>query len=245
MPSLADVQALFIACLQKGPAHFPGDLFAESPERALLGLKAHANTISHGRLVALEQTYPILHRHLGHEAFHALSRDYIGQDHILACDINGIAADFAAFLTGRGCDTSTTDLARIEWAWLESYRSAEATPLSLRDIAHLAEAELLAFPIASHPALRLVTLTGPLSAELAELGETRPHALMIVRPQARILFHPLTAVAQAIAEKIAECPTMGNLLHHALELAEEAAAMQQIMMLIQAGALTRGDGVET
>ena len=163
----------------------------------------------------------------------------------MACDINGIAADFAAFLTGRGCDASTIDLARIEWAWLESYRSAEAIPLSLGDIANLAEAELLAFPMAPHPALRLVTLTGPLSPELAELDETNPHALMIVRPQAQILFHPQTAVAQAIAEKIAECATMGNLLHHALELGEEAAAMQQIMMLIQAGALTRSDGAET
>ena len=245
MPSLAEGQARFIACLQKGPAHFPVDMFAESPDRALLGLKAHANTISHARLVALEQTYPKLHDHLGHEAFHALSRDYIGQDHILACDINGIAADFAAFLTGRGCDASTIDLARIEWAWLESYRSAEAIPLSLGDIANLAEAELLAFPMAPHPALRLVTLTGPLSPELAELDETNPHALMIVRPQAQILFHPQTAVAQAIAEKIAECATMGNLLHYALELGEEAAAMQQIMMLIQAGALTRSDGAET
>ena len=245
MPSLAEGQARFIACLQKGPAHFPAGLFAGSRDRALLGLKAHANTISHARLVALEQTYPKLHDHLGHEAFHALSRDYIGQDHILACDINGIAADFAAFLAGRGCDASTIDLARIEWAWLESYRSAEAILLSLGDIAHLAESDLLAFPIAPHPALRLVTLTGPLSPQLAELGETGPHTLMIVRPQARILFHPLTAAAQAIAEKIAECATMGNLLHHALELGDEAAAMQQIMMLIQAGALTHGDGVVT
>ena len=242
MPSLAEGQARFIACLQKGPAHFPADLFAGSRDRTLLGLKAHANTISHARLVALEQTYPKLHDHLGHEAFHALSRDYIGKDHILACDINGIAADFAAFLDDRGSEASTIDLARIEWAWLESYRSAEAIPLSLGDIANLAEAELLAFPMAPHPALRLVTLTGPLSPELAELGETSPHALMIARPQAEILFHPLTAVEQMLAEKIAESATMGNLLGHALELGDEGTAMQHIVKLIQAGALMRNEG---
>jgi hypothetical protein len=144
MPSLAEGQSRFITCLQKGPAHFPDDMFAESRDRALLGLKAHANTISHARLVALEQAYPRLHEHLGHELFHALSRDYIEQDHILVCDMNRIAAEFAAFLTGRGCDGSTVDLARIEWAWLESYRSAEAVPVALTDIATLAEAELLA-----------------------------------------------------------------------------------------------------
>ncbi len=239
MPSLAEGQSRFIACLQQGPAHFPDDMFAESKERALLGLKAHANTISHARLVALEQAYPKLHEHLGHEVFHALSRDYVEQDHILVCNMNRIAADFAAFLAACGCDDSTVDLARIEWAWLESYRSAEASPVTLTDIATLAEAELLAFPLVAHPALRLITLTGPLSPELAELADSNPHALMVVRPHEQILFHPLTAVEHAIAEKITESATMGNLLEHALELGDEATSMQHIVMLIQAGALTR------
>lgn len=242
MPSLADSQARVIACLQKGPAHFPDDLFAESRDRALLGLKAHANTISHARLVALEHACPRLHEHLGHEAFHALSRDYIEQDHVLACDINGIAAAFAAFLADRGCDASTIDLARIEWAWLESYRSAEATPLLLGDIAGLAEAELLALPVAAHPALRLVTLGGPLSLALPELATTDAAALMVARPQAQVLFHPLTAAERAIAIKIDDCATMGNLLDQALELGDEATAMQQILMLIRAGVLMRNEG---
>jgi len=242
MPSLADSQARVIACLQKGPAHFPGDLFAESKERALLGLKAHANTISHARLVALEQAFPRLHEHLGHERFHALSRAYIEQDHVLACDINGIAAAFATFLTDRGCDASAIDLARIEWAWLESYRSAEAEPLLLADIAGLAETELLALPVAPHPALRLVTLSGPLSPTLPELATADPAALMIVRPQAQVLFHPLNAMERALATKFADCATMGNLLDRALELGDEAAAMQQILMLIRAGALMHGEG---
>lgn len=242
MPSLADSQARFVACLQKGPGHFPADLFAESRERALLGLKVHANTISHARLVALEETYPKLYAHMGHEPFHALSRNYVEQDHILACDINGIAADFATFLGDQGCDPCAIDLARIEWAWLESYRSAEAEPLVLGDIAALGETDLLAFPVAPHPALRLVTLTAPLSPQLAELGATNPPALMIARPQAQILIHSLTAVEHAIAEKISETATVGNLLQHALELSDEATAMQQIMMLIQAGALMRFEG---
>lgn len=242
MPSLADSQARVIACLQKGPAHFPAGLFTESRERALLGLKAHANTISHARLVALEQAYPKLHEHLGHDIFHALSRAYIEQDHVLACDINGIAAAFATFLAGQGCDAGSVDLARIEWAWLESYRSAEAEPLALGDIAGLAETELLALPVAAHPAMRLVTLSGPLPAALPEMAATDPAGLMIARPQAQVLFHPLTAAERAVAIKIDDCATMGNLLDQALELGDESTAMQQIMMLIRAGALTRNEG---
>lgn len=242
MPSLADSQARVITCLQKGPVHFPDDLFAESRERALLGLKAHANTISHARLVALEQAYPKLHEHLGHDIFHALSRAYIEQDHVLACDINGIAAAFATFLAGQGCDAGSVDLARIEWAWLESYRSAEAEPLALGDIAGLAETELLALPVAAHPAMRLVTLSGPLPAALPEMAATDPAGLMIARPQAQVLFHPLNAAERAVAIKIDDCATMGNLLNRALELGDESSAMQQVMMLIRAGALTRNEG---
>lgn len=242
MPSLAEGQSRFIACLQKGPAHFPDDMFAEDKARALLGLKAHANTISHARLVALEDSYPRLHAHIGHEIFHAVSRDYVEQDHIMACDLNHIGEGFAAFLGEREYGGTEIDLARIEWAWLESYRSAEAGPVALTDIATLAEAELLAFPIAAHPAVRLIDLSAPLSPELLELAGTAPHALMIARPGAQVLFHPLTEVEQAIAEKIVESATMGNLLEHALELSDEATAMQHIVKLIQAGALMRIEG---
>jgi len=244
MPSLAEGQSRFIACLQKGPAHFPDDMFAENRARALLGLKAHANTISHARLVALEDSYPRLHAHMGHEDFHTLSRDYVEQGHILTCDLNHIGADFATFLADRQYGGTEIDLARIEWAWLESYRSAEAAPLALTDIAALAEAELLAFPIAAHPGMRVISLTGALSPELVELADMEPQALMIARPQAQVLFLPLTALEHAIAGKIANCATMGNLLEHAIELGDEATAMEHMIKLIQAGALTSLRGYE-
>ncbi|MEH6758191.1 MAG: putative DNA-binding domain-containing protein [Parasphingorhabdus sp.] len=242
MPSLADSQLRFIACLQKGPAHFPDDLFEQGSDRALLGLKAHANTISHARLVALENSYPKLHAHIGHEPFHAISRDYIDQAHILTCDMNNIAADFADFLVSQGVGASEVDLARIEWAWIKSYHSAEAQPLALGDIATLDEASLLGLEIGAHPAMRLINLTGPLSPELAELGQDTPEALLVARPDADILFHPLTQVEHDIAEKIAYIATMGNLLASAIELGGEDAAMERLIKLIQTGVMTKSNG---
>ncbi len=239
MPSLADGQDQFMTCLQKGPGHFPSDLFSESDDRALLGLKAHANTVSHARLVALETAYPKLHDHMGHETFHAVSRDYIEQDHILTCDMNSIARDFPDFLTQNGHGAGETDLARVEWSWIESYNSAEAPPLVLEDIATLAEDHLLAFPIDAHPAMRLIRLTGPLSPELSELGEETPPALIIARPEAEVLFHPVDAISADIAEKIANISTMGNLLSLAIELGDETSAMDRIIHLIRAGTMTK------
>ncbi|WP_337658719.1 HvfC/BufC family peptide modification chaperone [Sphingorhabdus sp. Alg231-15] len=239
MPSLAEGQSRFIACLQKGPAHFPDDLFSESADRALMGLKAHANTVSHARLVALENAYPKLHEHMGHEPFHAISRDYIEQDHILTCDMNSIASGFAEFLAKRGFSETEVDLARIEWAWIKSYHSSEAPPLALNDIATLDEASLLGLRIGAHPAMRLINLTGALSPELAELGDETPDSLMIARPEAEVLFHPLTQLEHEIAEKIANISTMGNLLASAIELGGEDTAMERLIKMIQAGVMIK------
>lgn len=239
MPSLAKDQSRLVACLQKGPAHFPDDMFVEDRARALLGLKAHANTISHARLVALENAYPKLHEHLGHERFHGLSRDYVEQDHILTCDLNMIAAGFADFLEHRKCDATEIDLARVEWAWIESYHAAESEPVALADIATLDEESLLGFAIEAHPAMRLIDLTGELSPQLGELGTDTPYALLVARPEAQVLFHPLTETDHAIARKIVDIATLGNLLDAALELGDETSAMQHIVTLIEAGVLTR------
>ncbi len=239
MPSLAESQSRFIQCLQKGPDHLPAELFSESAERALLGMKAHANTVSHARLVALEDSFPRLLAHIGQADFNQLSRDYIEQDHVMARDMNMIAADFADYLQQRGADATATDLARIEWAWLDSYRAADAEPVALTDIASLGEEALLAFPVVQHPSLRLLRLSGPLSPELGELADHDPDALMIARPEAAVLLHPLTAQEYELAGKITKISTMGNLLEHAIELTGEAAAMEHIIKLVQAGALTR------
>ncbi len=243
MPSLADSQSRFIDCLQKGPDHLPVDMFTESADRALLGMKAHANTISHARLVALENAYPKLHEHMGHEKFHAISRDYIDQDHIMLCDMNSIAQDFAAFLGTRDASATEIDLARVEWAWLESYHSADADPLALTHIASLDETALLAFPIDAHPAMRLIKLTGKLSPQLSELGTDTPFALMVARPEAQLLFHSLNAREYAIAEKLKKIATLGNLLDVTIELESEhvdaADPMVHIVKLVQTGSIMK------
>lgn len=257
MPSLADSQARFITCLQKGPEAFPDHLFVQDKARALLGLKAHANTISHARLVALENSYPRLRCHIGHESFHAISRKYIAQDHIWSHDINDLGAQFADFLASHAdppdggtadeplvIDRSAVDLAHIEWAWLESYRAAEAPALTLADIISLDEAQLLALPIAAHPAMRLVALGAPLSPQLSELGDHQPAALLIARPEAEILLYPLPPLTHQLAANIENIATMGNLLAAAIELTSEDMAMAHLIKLVQIGALMKRHELE-
>ena len=127
MPSLSEAQRNFVATINDGPDALDATLFIGSPERIILGLKAHANTISHARLVALEQSFPLTRVEVGEVLFNALSREYVETAEAKACDLAHIGRHFAKFFSHslpssseEGHNAAICDLAKIEWAWLES-----------------------------------------------------------------------------------------------------------------------------
>ena len=74
MLSLEQIQQTMIQALSLGPDHVPEGLFAGGRMAGLRGLKVHANTISHARLVALEETFPRTLARIGHARFNEHSR---------------------------------------------------------------------------------------------------------------------------------------------------------------------------
>lgn len=240
MGDLLDDQARFIAVLQKGPSAFPHGLFADAPERALLGLKAHANTISHARLVALEETYPRTCEHLGDAAFNALSRDFIERTEVRPRKLMQLGLGLADFLADRVHDMAAVDLARIEWAWLQSYHAAEADALQLADLAGLDEQGLLTLGLALHPAAQLIEAQTPLARLMPELAESASPGmrhLLITRPAHEVLLHPLPDLSADLLTQVHFPTPMRNLLSLAIERAGEAEALPAIFALINAGAL--------
>jgi hypothetical protein len=140
-----------------------------------------------------------------------------------------------------GTGNATTELAQVEWAWLESYHAAEAVPITLGDLAVLDEATLLALCIAVHPAARLVFVTHPIAAALGELAGQQPSAILAVRPDAEVRLIPLTKIEAAVFHAAGEKhATLGNLLSASIEQADEADPLGPVMMLIGAGALVVG-----
>jgi hypothetical protein len=236
MPSLANAQTNFIDTINDGPDRLDPKLFAGPTDRVLLGLKAHANTISHARIVALEETFPLTRQHLGEAAFNTLARDFVETATARASDANRIGLGFPDYLS----DASTAELARIEWAWLESYHATEADSLSLTDLGGLSETALLALPVAPHPSTRIVDISAPIAAALNELAGQQPAAILCVRPGAEVRLVPLDTVQRAVfAASAGKNATFGNLLGIALEQAGEQAPLEPILHLIGAGALVR------
>lgn len=234
MHSLADAQTNVIDTINNGPDGLDPMLFAGPPDRVLLGLKAHANTISHARLVALEETFPLTRHHLGDAAFNKRAGGFVETDLARASDANRLGLSFADFLG----DPVAVELAQIEWAWLESYHAAEAVPMMLADLGALDEVALLALPVAVHPAARLVPVIHPISATLVELAGQQPSAVLVIRPDAEVRLIILTDVETAVFRSANENnATLGNLLTVAIEQAGDADPLGPVMMLIGAGAL--------
>lgn len=236
MPTLSDAQTNFIETINDGPDRLDPALFAGPLDRVMLGLKAHANTISHARIVALEETFPLTREHLGDALFNTLARDYVETDNAKASDVNRIGLGFPDFMG----NAQTVELARIEWAWLESYHAAEAVPLSLSDLAALDEAELLALPVTPHPSARTVVISTPIASALQELAGNQPAAILCVRPDAEVRLFPLNIVQLAVvAASTQKNASLGNLLAITIEQAGEQAPLEPILHLIGAGALIK------
>jgi hypothetical protein len=244
MPSLRDSLNCFIDTINNGPDRLDPSLFSGPKDRIYLGLKAHANTISHARIVALEQTFPLTRQHFGEAEFNRNAREFVELEQAKACDANQIGMRFADFL----CDQTASQLARIEWAWLESYHAEDAAPMSLNDLAALDQGTLISLQVAPHPSVRLVAIHSPISTALPEFvgpefaepefAEQCPHAILTLRPAAEVLLLPLNNAEMAVFDAATEkSATLGNLLAIATEQKLGAEPLGPIIKLIGAGAL--------
>ena len=245
MPSLSEAQRNFVATINDGPDALDATLFIGSPERIILGLKAHANTISHARLVALEQSFPLTRVEVGEVLFNALSREYVETAEAKACDLAHIGRHFAKFFSHslpssseEGHNAAICDLAKIELAWLESYHAADTSSLSLETIGALAETELLGLPVVFHPSTRICELHAPLAAPLSHLAvEMTPSATLIVRPETEVRLLAIDDRTLQAAQKCRQPITIGNLLALASEQGEDTDPIGPVLTLIGAGAL--------
>jgi len=237
-------QSAMMQALDYGPAHLPQGLFADAPERVLAGMKVHANTISHARLMALEDTFPRTREFIEHESFNAHSRSFIQQPGVTAAALADIGARFPAFLLEAGEGANVADLARFEWCWLQSYHAADAVPLELASLTALAPEALLDQALVRHPAAYAESFASLvhdlIGAEVPSVAES--YAVLIARPHADVLISPASVLMADVLAAAEKPITIGNLIARQTETHDDEAAqvdaiMQALAALINAGAL--------
>lgn len=248
MFALEQVQTAMMQALDHGPEFLPDSLFAGTHARILAGMKVHANTISHARLVALEDTFPRTLTMLGHARFNEHSRLYLEQPGVTAKTLTGIGETFPAWLATCGEACAAVDLARFEWLWLEAYHAEDAVPLRLADLAGLDESALLEVAIMAHHSAYIDTFD--LSVHEA-IGKEAPGlaaatAILIVRPEADVLVSPASVAMRAILAELQDSQTIGNLLGHfdepdCKDRLSSDDFMAALIALLEAGALIRAE----
>lgn len=239
MPSLETGQRAMMRAIALGPDHVPEDLFAGGRAAALRGLAVHANTISHARLVALEDSFPRTRMAMGDAEFNRHSRSYRDRPGVSALPLVMIGAQFAVHLADCDCPAVAVDLARFEWAWLGCYHAADEAAFTLADLAGMGEAGLLDLSLRRHSASALVELGDAALARLNEECRTRltSPAVLVTRPQAEVLVSPASAAACAMFHAFTAPRLVCNLLAEDAEPERENA----LITLIASGALARAE----
>ena len=226
-------QAAIAATLLHGPDHLPAGLFAGDDNAVLRGLRVHANTVSHARLVALEETFPRTRDYLGEAEFNRLSRAFVDSGGAERLALPEIGRDFAGWLG----DPLAADLARIEWAWLESYNAAEAGALRLADLAGRDEVALLGLRVRLHPAARIVSLASDAAPLIDPAFAPGTAALLLTRPDAEVRLFALHPADDIALDRAKEISTLGNLIASLAEMHPDGGAA--IAALIDAGAFEK------
>ncbi len=235
MLALLEPQRQMQAVLAHGPVALPPGLFEGAPERVILGLAVHANTISHARLVAFEESFPHTRTLLGEGPFNELTRAALDEGIGTGEPRATIGRAFPAWLEARGGPQSAVALARFELAWLEAFHAAERDALTVEALAGRDETALLSTRIAAHPATRLCTATPEIWQALGAESVAEPHVL-ITRPDADVAAHP---ASEALALLFDQLPaTIETALTAMGDAYPEADLAATFSALVAAGAIT-------
>ncbi|WP_260484425.1 DNA-binding domain-containing protein [Sphingomicrobium flavum] len=190
-----------------GPALLDENMFVGSRAAKLRALRAHANTISHVRFVAMEDSFPMLRERMGDELFHAAARIHLEDPAIRALTLRLIGRGFSARLE----DPVLADLADAEWAMLQSYGAAEAPAIELATLRGLDAETLVGARVALHPAAIIMTLREPAAFSWPGMPDSEAPHLLITRPAAERRLVQVSDGVAALVERAQRTVTMGEL----------------------------------
>lgn len=244
MLALERIQHSMMQALDQGPDYLQDGVFSGTRSQVLLGMKVHANTISHARLVAIEETFPRTLELLGPDRFNEHSRLYLEHLGVTARALALIGSEFPCFLARSGEARVAVDLARFEWLWLEAFHAAEAPVLRLADLAGIEPQALMDTAVQAHPAATISRFEASvhrlIGAEAPGLDDT--HAILLTRPEAEVLARPASTAMAAVLAGAGISIGIGNLL---ASLSEPDCKIQlspddfmpALIALLEAGAL--------
>lgn len=239
MPALDQVQQAMMRAIALGPDLVPHELFAGGCARILRGLAVHANTISHARLVALEDTFPWTRQFMGEAAFNALSRTFL-ETRAAGLPLAQVGRHFPDWLAVESPHPGATDLARLESVWLQCYHAPDAVALSLTELAELGPDGIARLILTRHPASAALDLHTAARGQIElETGTFLPSpGVLLARPQAEVRIVSASPAMMQLFGAVGAALPVCNLLAQF----PEPGMQEALLALVVAGALISADG---
>jgi hypothetical protein len=202
--ALADQSEFALAILD--PARpVPHGVIGPDGEPSARRFAVYRNNVVVGLRDALAAAFPVVRRIVGAEFFAAMARVYVTREPPASPIMLAYGKGFPDFIGSFGPASGVRylrDVARLERAWLESCYASEARPLPTEVFATIAPQDIEGLRFRLHPSVRLVQSPFPVlsiwrtnlpESEPISIDLTRAEAVLIVRPDAEVEIHSLTA----------------------------------------------------
>lgn len=164
MPSLHELQRGFAA----GVLHaVPPDILRHVVSghfRAEQYFQIYRNNVFENLTAALKAVYPVIERLVGEGFFRYAAATYIAQHPPRSGNLHDFGESFAEFLGSFPPARELAylpDVARLEWAWHQSFHAADSTPLAITALATIPAEQYGNLKITLQPSVRLVSSLYP------------------------------------------------------------------------------------
>jgi hypothetical protein len=224
MPSLREMQQDFAASLVSGrgaqaAAHVVAGAFPAAQR-----LRIYRNNVLTSLTNALGDVYPVVARLVGEGFFRHAAHAYIGRHPSRSGNLHEFGAAFPEFLRGFAPARRLPylgDVARLEWAWHESFHAPEHPPLDLARLAAVPDSEHENLRFTLHSAARLVASPYPMlriwevnqdgyAGESEVSLDAGGEQVLVARPELEVMVHRLAAGEFAFLRALSERQTLGG-----------------------------------
>lgn len=242
MPSPAERQGAFAAALLEAERPIPPGLSSRTGSSVEARFAIYRNNVAVGLVEALRDSFPVVERLVGAPFFSAMAWAYAALHPPSSPVMLAYGADFPTFIAAfqAACTLPyLSEVAELEWMWLEAYHAGDAEPLAAGSLERLPPAALADLRLAVHPSARWRAFAHPAlgiwrshqtddDPDLSGL-DYRAQQVLTVRPQTDVHVAELPDGAIVFLQKIAT----GERLADAASAALASAAALDLQGLLE------------
>jgi hypothetical protein len=180
---------------------------------------------------ALAATFPVTRRIVGGKAFADIARRFVVTHPPRRPQLSAYGDRFADVLAGHEL-RYLADVARLEWARVESYFAADASALDFTALARLSAEEMAAAHLKLHPATRVIDSPYPIQRiwdanqleDVPALDMSIAECVLVTRRDHQVTSRVISPPDAAFLRKVAEGKPLGEAAEGATELKALLAA---------------------